>query len=248
MNCSNYKNLISLYIDNELSLFERQSLTAHLVECNDCRSVLSESRGLGASLKAVALSPAQAARVPAEATIEALKLESRFRKQELRRNEERRLNLRVILISRTFAITASLILFLVTVGSILRPANRALSIALAAAQTISPTEKGNDAELAELRELLLPPPPGPRPILSPRGTLIGFSKEVPEEEFAVIARVDIDGTASVKDVIEAPQRPEVIGRLSNALISQANFKPAYRRGRFTAATVILMFSQVTISG
>jgi hypothetical protein len=181
------------------------------------------------------------------ATLWAIQIEARRQLLEVRWREEKKANWRIRLFSRSFAAVVSLLLLFMLINSILRPAHRAFAFFQAAAQTALQPDNG-DEQIAQLKDLLLPPQPSPRPILDPHGTLIGFTKEMSEEQFAVIAWVGTDGRASVKHVIEAPNDPEVIHKLSHALNQQANFRPAYIRGKFMPADAILMFSRITISG
>ncbi|MFN7930626.1 MAG: zf-HC2 domain-containing protein [Blastocatellia bacterium] len=249
MKCRNYSVLISAQLDGQLRPSERALLNHHLNECEACRQHARELRQQAAqlqSLSAAALTTKQAQEMQA-ATMWALQIEARRQLLETRRREEYKANWRIRLFSRSFAATVSLLLLVMLINSILRPAHRAFAFFQTAAQTaMQPND--NDEDLAQLKDLLLPVAPSPRPILDPHGTLIGFTKEVKEEQFAIVALVGTDGRASVKDVIEAPADPEVIHKLSHVLNEQANFRPAYIRGKYTPADTILMFSRVTISG
>ncbi|MBS1809387.1 MAG: zf-HC2 domain-containing protein [Acidobacteria bacterium] len=249
MNCRSYSLLISAQLDGQIRPSERALLNHHLNECEICRHYASDLRQQSEqlfNLNRTALTDQQAKEMQA-ATMWALQIEARKQLLESRRSEEKKANRRIRLFSRSFAAVTSLLLLLMLVNSILRPAHRAFAFFQAAAQTTMPSDNG-DEEIAQLKDLLLPPAPSPRPILDPHGTLIGFTKEVDEEQFAVIALVGADGRASVTHVLEAPTDPEVIHKLSHALNQQANFRPAYIRGKYMPADAILMFSRVTISG
>lgn len=247
MNCRTYSLLISAQLDGYIRPAERALLNHHLNECEACRQYASDLHQQTNQLRAMATAlPAQQAQEMQAATLWAMQIEARRQLLENRRREEYRANWRIRLFSRSFAAVASCLLLLMLINSILRPAHRAFAFFQAAAQTALPNN--DDEEMAQLRDLLLPLAPSPRPILDPHGTLIGFTKEVTEEQFAVVALVGADGRASVKRVIEAPSDPEVIHRLSHVLNEQANFRPAYIRGKYTPADAILMFSRVTISG
>jgi hypothetical protein len=183
------------------------------------------------------------------ATMFALQVEARQALQKSYWRTEQKINFRIKVFSTTFATACTLVMFLVLVGSILRPAQQALSRASGlldiATQVVS---SSSNEELADLKDALLPLPVSPRPVLDPRGTLIGFANDVQDEDLTVIAWVGSDGKASVKEVITAPNDPEVIAKLSTALMLQANFKPAFKGGKFTAANTVLMFSRMTIVG
>ena len=247
MKCRDYTTLISAQLDGQIRPSERALLTHHLNECAPCQQYATDLRQQSDALcQATALSAQQASELQA-ATMWALQIEARKQLMERRWREERRLNWRIRLFSRSFAAVASLLLLFMLINAILRPAHRAFALFQIAAQTVIQPDNGDD-EIAKLKDLLLPLPPSPRPILDPHGTLIGFTKEVDEEQFAVIAYVRADGRASVTHVIEAPNDPEVITKLSTALTQQANFRPAYIHGKFTPADTILMFSRITIIG
>lgn len=249
MNCSNYSLLISAQLDGQIRPSERALLNHHLNECAACRQYASDLHQQTRQLQAInasPLSPKQAQEMQA-ATLWAIQIEARRQLIEVRGREEYKANWRIRLFSRSFAAVTSLLLLLMLINSILRPAHRAFAFFQAAAQTVIQPSNG-DEEIAQLKDLLLPPAPSPRPILDPHGTLIGFTKEMDEEQFAVIALVGTDGRASVKHVIEAPNDPEVIHKLQHVLNEQANFRPAYIRGKYMPADAILMFSRITISG
>ena len=247
MNCRDYSSLISAQLDAQIRPSERALLNHHLNECTTCQQYAADLRSQSEALRDVtALTEKQAQKLQA-ATMWAMQIEARKQLLETRWREERKLNLRIRLFSRSFAAVTSLLLLLMLINAILRPAHRAFALfQLAAQAAIQPSN--SDEEIAQLKDLLLPLAPSPRPILDPHGTLIGFTKEVDEEQFAVIAYVGTDGRASVKHVIEAPNDPEVIHKLSHALNQQANFRPAYIRGKYTPADTILMFSRITIIG
>ena len=223
-------------------------LNHHLNECETCRQYacdLHEQTRQLQSIRSAALSDKQA-REMQTATLWAMQIEARRQLLEARGREEHKANWHIRLFSRSFASVTSLLLLLMLINSILRPAHRAFAFFQAAAQTVIQPSNG-DEEIAQLKDLLLPLAPSARPILDPHGTLIVFTKEM-DEQFAVIALVGADGRASVKRVIEAPNDPEVIHKLQHVLNEQANFRPAYIRGKYMPADTILMFSRITISG
>ncbi len=251
MNCSNYKLLISAQLDDQLRPSERALLNHHLNECAACENYAAELQQQIVSLTAFssAALPARQVEEMNTATMFALQVEARQALQKSYWRTEQKINFRIKVFSTTFATACTLVMFLVLVGAILRPAQQALSHASnlldIATQVVSPN---SNEELADLKDALLPMPTSPRPMLDPRGTLIGFANDVQDEDLTVIAWVGSDGKAFVKEVITAPNNPEVIAKLSTALTSQANFKPAFKGGKFTAANTVLMFSRMTIVG
>lgn len=247
MKCCDYTILISAQLDGEIRPAERALLNHHLNECAVCQQYAAELRSHAEALRNVKTLTTEQAQELQAATVWALQIEARQKLLETRWREERKLNWRIRLFSRSFAAVVSCLLLLMLVNAILRPAHRAFAFFRIAAQTAIQADN-SDEEIAQLKDLLLPLAPSPRPILDPHGTLIGFTKEVNEDQFAVIAYVQTDGRASVKHVIEAPNDPEVITKLSTALAQQANFRPAYIRGKFIPADAILMFSRITITG
>ncbi len=50
MNCEQVKELLSVYLDNELALEDRRSVTCHLHFCTDCSALLAEFRHFDALL------------------------------------------------------------------------------------------------------------------------------------------------------------------------------------------------------
>ena len=249
MNCRTYSSLISAQLDGQIRPSERALLNHHLNECAACQQYAAEVQEQTEQLRSFRLNlqTDQQAQELQAATLWAIQIEARKQLLETRWREERKANRRIRLFSRSFAAVASFLLLFMLINSILRPAHRAFAFFQAAAQTAINPNAG-DEEIAQLKDLLLPLSPSPRPILDPHGTLIGFTKEVDEEQFVVVAWVGADGRALVKHVIEAPNDPEVIHKLSHALNEQANFRPAYIHGKFMPADAILMFSRVTISG
>lgn len=247
MKCRDYSVLISAQLDGQIRPAERALLNHHLNECTVCQQYATDLRRQSAALSNITTLTDKQAQELQAATLWALQIEARKQLQETRLREERKLNRRIRLFSRSVASVASVLLLLMLVNAILRPAHRAFALFQIAAQTaIQPANSDN--VLPNLKDALLPIPPSPRPVLDPHGTLIGFTKEVEEEQFAVIAYVQTDGRASVKDVIDPPNDPEVIHKLAHALNEQANFRPAYSRGKFIPADTILMFSRITIIG
>jgi Putative zinc-finger len=251
MNCINYKLLISAQLDDELRPSERALLNHHLNECAACEKYATELRQQISSLTLLCSAALPAAQVEAmnTATMFALQVEARQALQKSYWRTEQKINFRIKIFSTTFATACTCVMFLVLVGSILRPAQQALSRASnlldIATQVVIPD---SNEELADLKDALLPMPTSPRPVLDPRGTLIGFANDVQDEDLTVIAWVGSDGKASVREVISAPNDPEIIAKLSTALTLQANFKPAFKGGKFTAANTVLMFSRITIVG
>lgn len=257
MNCREAIELISAQMDGVASASERVRLTNHFEGCPACRNKSIEMRQLRADLQFIgferevghtekALSLAMA-----QDTIVALQVEARNQRQLARRKADRLDSLRTWLFSQSVGIAISLVLLFLTVTAILRPAHRAFSLAKIAAQTAvqAAVQKDDSEEIEHLKDLLLPTELGPKPIFDPRGTLLGFSRNMnEEEEFMVVAWVGSDGRAAVKKVLEQPQNPAVIRELHNVLYQQASFKPAYKRGRFITSDAVLMFGKVTITG
>ncbi len=51
MNCFQVRDLLTLYLDDELRLQERQEFEAHLTECKDCSAILETIRNLSSELQ-----------------------------------------------------------------------------------------------------------------------------------------------------------------------------------------------------
>lgn len=50
MNCERVRDLLSAYLDDQLTMFERQSVTTHLQMCANCTGVLADYRRFDALL------------------------------------------------------------------------------------------------------------------------------------------------------------------------------------------------------
>lgn len=235
------------------SASERARLAAHLAACRTCRQAAVELQRQHDELRLIGLERgldrAEAARaaVMVQDTLVALQIEARRQRQIARHKADRIDALRTWLLSQSVGAVVSVLLLFMLVSAILKPAHRAFKLLQAAQQTVAQPDEAE--EIAQLKDLLLPPEPGPKPVFDPHGALLGFSRNLQEEgEFVVVAWVGADGRAAVKKVIEQPQNPAVIRQLHNALYQQASFRPAYRHGRFITSDAVLMFSKVNIPG
>lgn len=253
MNCREATTLISAQLDGMASASERARLAAHLDACPACRQTSAELREQRDDLLMLgcerSTNPAGAAHFAAmtQNTLVALQIEARRQRQVARRKADRIDALRVWLFSQSIGAVVSFVLLVLLISAILKPVHRAFAWAKVGVQTV--VQADDSEEIAQLKDLLLPAEPGPKPIFDPHGALLGFSRSMnEEEEFVVVAWVGADGRAAVKKVIEQPQNPAVIRELHNALYQQASFKPAFRHGRFTTSNAVLMFSKVTING
>jgi hypothetical protein len=253
MNCREASVLISAQLDGMASASERARLAAHLAGCAACRQASGELRRQRDELRLIGFerefdrAEGERAAALAEDTLVALQIEARRQRQMARRRADRVAALRMWLFSQSVGMAVSVVLLFLLISAVLKPAHRAFALINTAAQTVVAAD--DSEEIAQLKDLLLPPEPGPKPVFDPRGALLGFSRDIEgEEEFVVVAWVGADGRAAVKQVIEYPHNPAVIRELHHALYQQASFKPAYRRGRFITSNAVLMFSKVTISG
>lgn len=242
MKCQEVSQLISVHLDGRLSARERHLLDEHLSHCPACNEAAEEMAGLRHELRLL-----KTAQLPPDMTDDimlAFQVEARVQARAIRLREARLDALRVWLFSHSIGAVVSVILVLFLVTAIMRPLHRTMTIARAMAETAALPDPD---EFNQLSTLLLPPPPS-RPNFSPSGVLLGFSEDSPEGEFIVAVTVDQNGRAQVNEIVEPPDDPAMIVRLSDVLIRQASFTPARREGRYITAPAVLMFSKVNIQG
>ena len=247
MTCREFSLLISARLDGRASAGQAERLARHLDVCAACRQRAAELRCLRDELRTLdrrAPSPELAAGIVA-----ALQREARQQARAARQQADLIDVWRMRIFSQGVGTVVSLALFFLLVSVVLKPFYRAVANAQATTDEVTISYVDNTEQVRQLKLVLMPPTPNnPRPIFDPGGALIGFSQDFSEDEFIVAVTVDKDGRASVKRVVEPPRDPAVIPRLSNALIQQASFQPASRRGRFISSDAVLMFSKMNIPG
>lgn len=247
MTCRDSALLISAQLDGRVEAHEEWQLEAHLSECLACSGQASELRCLSENLRSLGHQ-----RPSTEMTAEiiaALRQQARLQNRAARRRADLLDVWRMRIFSQSIGTVVSLVLFMFLVTVILKPLYRTAALAGVVAEAAGYTDTSE--EVRKLRRVLIPPQPNnPRPVFDPSGALLGFSKSFSDnDEFVVImVKVDVDGRASLKKVVEPPHDPAVLTGLSNALIQEVSFQPAGRRGRFVKSNAVLMFSKVNIPG
>lgn len=238
MKCQDFSLLISAHLDGRLNPGEQQRLDAHFSECPSCHSgaaALSDLRGELRSLKPQLPSAAMTADI-----ISALHAEAKFQAGAARRREA----WRVRIFAHSIGTVVSMLLLLFLTVEVLSPIHRTMMIARAMAETAVDDET---AEFNRLSILLLPPLPT-RPNFRPSGELLGLSRNNPEGEFIIAVVVDKNGRASVKEIVEPPSDPAMVGRMSDEMTHQASFTPAKREGKYIIADAVVLFSTINIQG
>jgi len=250
--CREYSLLISAQFDGHASADEQARLQQHLGECSACRRYAAELRCLRNDLRRLELTPP-----PSEMSsdiVAALQYEARLQAKLARQRADRLDMWRMRIFSQSVGTVVSVTLFFFLMLEIVRPIQRAFAIQRAfEIAKVAAGEAGyldNYDEARKLADLLLPPlPNNPRPVFIPQSVLLGLSNSFSEGDVLVVT-VDVwqDGRGLVKKVIDPPQDPSLIPRLSNALYVKASFHPAARRGRFIRSDAVLMLSKVNVTG
>jgi hypothetical protein len=249
MTCQDSVLLISARLDGCASVQQQQQLATHLEACPECRLKAAELNCLRKDLGT--LKGHLTSVEMTDGIIASLRQEARLQARAARQRADLLDVWRMRIFSQSIGTVVSLVLFMFLVSVILKPiySSRIFAgVVEAADYTSSQTDytAGNE-ELRKLRMALVPP--GPKPVFDPSGALLGFSKSFSEDyELIVMVKVDADGRASVKKVVEPPPDPSAVTNLSNVLFQQVSFLPAARRGRFVSSDAVLMFSKVNIPG
>ena len=242
MKCQDFSQLISAQLDGRLEAGGQRRLEAHLGECPSCCSCAADLQELRGELRRLK-PPLPSAAMTAD-SLNALQVEAKFQAGAARRHEDRLEAWRVRIFAHGIGTVVSLLLLVFLTVEVLSPLHRTMLIARAMAETAVDDES---AEFNRLSLLLLPPPPT-RPNFRPSGELLGLSRNNPEGEFIIAVVVDKNGRASVKEIVEPPSDPAMVGRMSDVMTHQASFTPARREGKYIIADAVVLFSTVNIQG
>lgn len=247
MTCRDSSLLISAQLDGCLNAHEEWQFEAHLSECPACHRQAAELRCLSENLRSLG-HQSPSTEMMAEIVV-ALRQEARLQNRTARRRADQLDIWRMRIFSQSVGTAVSFVLFLFLVTVILKPIYRTAALAsVVVAEAAGYPD--NSEEIRKFRQALIPP--GPQPVFDPdpKGALLGLSKSFSaDDEFVVmVVKVDVDGRASVKQVVEPPRDPSAVTNFSNALFQQVSFQPAARRGHFVTSDAVLMFSKVNVPG
>lgn len=256
MLCEETKQLLSLYIDDCVSLPARVAIDQHLDRCPVCRSEAVHLRALTRNLRQLPR-PSVPANLAVNIT-EALAIESAAQRQapELAARVRRFLEPR--LMPYTVGSFASVLLFFM-MFSALRPHFIALREASARPSVIvikpmpgyDLNQPVNAAAFAASRA----PFAEESPSLNPRGALAALTRSYnhphadPSEDgddMIVVANVFSNGAASLAGVVQAPKDKRMLADFESALRQDAAFVPASLDKRPSTMRVVFAVQKVDV--
>lgn len=260
MLCEETKPLISLYVDDGVSLPTRVAIDEHLGECPVCRSHLAELRLLRQSLRSMSR-PAPPANLT-KAITEALAIEAAARRLHPQLTFAQRVSrwLEPKLMPYTVGSFASVILFTAMfVG--LRPhfvalheaalqsnANSTVVLINTPAYNLDLNQPVNSEDYAASRA----PYAEQSPSLNPKGALAALTRSYsrPEnsdaDDMMVVADVFSNGSASLADVVQAPRDRRMLADFESALRRDAAFVPASLDRRPDTMRVVFSVQKVDV--
>lgn len=259
MTCEEIQNLISAYLDGQLSPGARAVADTHLAECPVCRMELEQTRSILRDLSMVAR-PAAPPDLAASIST-ALMVERAARRAQppvsLRENFRQWIELR--LMPYTVGALASVLLFF-AVSSALRPHFRALrDITIASSRESGnlifiSLEGGYDVnQPVSLKGYVESRTPYgvESPSLNPRGALAELAwtpspGRPDDDDMVVVADVYGNGSASLAEIVEPPRNPRMIAELEDAFRKNPAFVPASLDQRPQTMRVIFAISKMNV--
>jgi hypothetical protein len=258
MLCEETKTLLSIYVDDAVTLPIRASIDEHLGQCPVCRSELAGLRLLKQNLRAL-IRPIAPLNL-AESISEALMIESAARRLHPRLPFSLRLShwLQPKLMPYTVASFASVVLF-VTMFAALRPHIVALREAAFASNQIIFLEKPE--YLLDLNEPVnyaasRAPFAEQSHSLNPRGALAELTRSYVHPQYpgsyedaddmVVVADVFSNGSASLAGVVQAPRDRRMLADFESALRRDAAFVPASFDRRPDTMRVVFSVQKVDV--
>ncbi len=238
MFCREVSLLLSTQLDHRMRPHQQARLQAHLSHCPECCLRAVQLRCLRDEMGRMP-SRLPSAEMAAQ-IVASLQREARQRADRLEAWQMR-------LFSQSIGACVSMAMLLLLVLLVYKPFYRATELFKVVTETARTEMKDSD-EVIKLALTLKPPlPNNPRPDFYPSGALLGFSRNMPDNELIVaVAKVGEDGRAPIARFVEPPSSPELETQLSRALVQQVSFTPAARRGRLISSDVVLMFSKMNI--
>ncbi len=245
MFCREVSLLLSTQLDHQIHPYQQAHLQAHLSHCPECRLRAVQLRCLRDEMNQIP-SRLPSAEMAAQ-IVASLQREARQRVQAARRRAECLEAWQMRLFSQGIGACVSVALLLLLAVLVYKPFYRAMELFKVVTETARGEFEHSD-EVIKLALTLKPPlPNNPRPDFYPSGALLGFSRNMPDNELIIaVAKVGEDGRAPVARFVEPPSSPELETQLSHALVQQVSFTPAARHGRLISSDVVLMFSKMNI--
>jgi Putative zinc-finger len=260
MLCKETRPLISLYLDDGVSLPTRVAIDEHLQVCPVCRSHQAELRSLKQGLRTLIrpLAPVDLA----NSINEALAIEAAARRLQPRLSVGERMTrwLQPKLMPYTVGSFASVALFAAMfVG--LRPhfvalheaalqstANNSVVLMVHPGPALDLNQPVNSENYAASRA----PFAEQSPSLNPSGALAALTRSYSHprssgDDMMVVADVFSNGSASLADVVQAPRDPRMLADFEHALRQNAAFVPASLDRRPDTMRVVFSVQKVEVS-
>lgn len=260
MNCSDFLQNLSLYIDDALDVSQREACDEHLRACPLCRTELAEMQALQRSLYsirhiAVPVDLADNLRHSVAVELAAQKATRTpiFSPSKIQSWLEFRL------LPYTVGTFASVLLFSMLFAALLASINafREMQTEVASADRetrvlIAPNRYDTNlsisaSDYAALRASYAPESPS----IDPRSNFVSFTSslvrgEMNDDAVVVVADVFSNGIAQVADVLEAPNNKDKLAELERILSTDPAFVPATYDKRPENLRVVLMIQKVDV--
>jgi predicted anti-sigma-YlaC factor YlaD len=254
MSCQEITELLSQYIDDELSLPARVTIDAHLETCPVCRAHVADLRAISRSLWQLSR-PAQPADLVSSIN-DALMIEAAARRQSPELSLGQRLAgwLEPRLMPYGIGSFASVILF-VSMFAALTPHFIALQQAARQSNRVFARYDLNQPVTPEDFSATRAPFAALSPSLDPHGALAALTKsyahpraDVREDadDMVVVADVFSNGSASLADVMQAPRDRQMLADFEVALRQSAAFVPASLDRRPDTMRVVFTVQKVDV--
>src|SRR5437588_6414348 len=267
MSCDEIQEPLSLYVDDGLTVEERQTCYQHLEVCPVCRAHVVELRSLRGGLAMLSKPEPPATLVPAINAALALKVaEQRARQHSTRLDRFNEFALKWLQprpMRYAFSSIASIIIF-TAVFAALRPHMIALREATLAFEKVQLTTVPDDFVVAgyditkpispESYAALRTPYNTESPSLNPGGALAMLSWEPRElhesakgrDDMMIVADVFTNGSASLANVMQAPRDRRMLQDFERALRQDAAFVPASVDRRPETMRVVFSVQRVDV--
>ena len=227
MNCADYKKMLSLYLDGQVSGAEMNLLTHHMEACPDCTKEYAELRRTQQLLMAL-----RKAKPPANLSLQLRLAISRESKQARRRRLEgvfvRMSNaLNGFMVPATAGVLSAVLTFGLLLGFFALP-------------------RQLEASSSDVPLMLYT---GPQMDQSVFGTSLGTSFSTAGDDSVLIeAYVNAAGRVEDYRILSEPDDANaVLPQIKNLLIF-TTFRPALAMGRPTAGRMVISFSKVSVKG
>jgi Putative zinc-finger len=254
MSCQETTELLSQYIDDELSLSARVAIDSHLDRCPVCRSHVAELRAISRGLWQLAR-PVQPADLVSSIS-DALMIEAAARRQtpELSLGQRLATWLEPRLMPYGIGSFASVILF-ISMFTALTPHFIALQQAARQSNSVFARYDLNRPVTPEDFSANRAPFAALSPSLDPDGALAALTKsyahphaDVSEDadDMVVVADVFSNGSASLADVMQAPRDRQMLADFELALRQSAAFVPASLDRRPDTMRVVFTVQKVDV--